>query len=120
MRNLIKKNPKYSKRINYDALKDLFVDINGPPSNTIHTILGDEDKDADLFVMDDDKSDGEGLGLPTVVVEEAGSVAVELLTEARQIKPRNLANDVDIYDEASDEEKDDEVVGWDDIYEQEV
>ena len=120
MRNLIKKNPKYSKRINYDALKDLFVDTNGSPSAKANTILRDEDKDADLFVMDDDKSDGEGLSLPTVVVEEAGSVAVGLLTEGRQTKPRNLVDDVDIYDEASDEEKDDEVVGWDDIYEQEV
>lgn len=120
VRNLIKKNPKYSKRINYDALKDLFVDTNGSPSAKANTILRDEDKDADLFVMDDDKSDGEGLSLPTVVVEEAGSVAVGLLTEGRQTKPRNLVDDVDIYDEASDEEKDDEVVGWDDIYEQEV
>ncbi|KAG2002253.1 transcription initiation factor IIB, variant 3 [Coprinopsis cinerea AmutBmut pab1-1] len=32
VRNLIKKNPKYSKRINYDALKDLFVD-GGPASS---------------------------------------------------------------------------------------
>ncbi len=119
VRNLIKKNPKYSKRINYDALKELFVDTTGSPSHKGNTML--RDVDADLFVMDDDKSDGEDLSLPTVVVEEeTGSVAARPLIEVRQTKPRNLADDVDIYDEASDEEKDDEMVGWDDIYEQEV
>ncbi|KAF8954879.1 Brf1-like TBP-binding domain-containing protein [Flammula alnicola] len=111
VRNLIKKNPKYSKRINYDALKDLFVE-----------------NDADLYTMDDDKSDGEGvLGMPTVIVEEEpGTVALKPASEPTKSRKKGVLalQDMDMdadgeADEGSDEDKDEDI-GWEDAYEQEV
>ena len=52
VRNLLKKNPRYSKRINYDALKDLFT--HEAPGKAL-----DELKDGALYTIDD-KSDGDG------------------------------------------------------------
>ena len=73
VRNLIKRNPKYSKRINYNALKDLFTDDGAAfqmPAGD-----GEEGKDDDegalLYTMDD-KSDGEGM----LVVDEPGGGGV--------------------------------------------
>ncbi|KAA1477040.1 BRF1-domain-containing protein [Dentipellis sp. KUC8613] len=63
VRTLLKKNPKYSKRINYDALKDLFGEEGAAPE--------EESKDVDLDVgglyrmPTEDKEDD-------VVVEEGG------------------------------------------------
>ncbi|KAF9013414.1 hypothetical protein BDQ17DRAFT_1343383 [Cyathus striatus] len=110
VRNLIKKNPKYSKRINYDALKDLFVDSGGLPSIAADMTTGIDDKDdADLYTMSlDDKSDTEGMSM--VIVEEAGTVSgapVQL----------PLGLDADGY---SEDEKGDDDIEWDDPYEQEV
>ena len=69
--NLLKNNPKYSKRINYDALKDLFVQSGCLPSMAANMTAGDDDKDdADLYTMDYDKNDGEGVLMPTVIVED--------------------------------------------------
>ena len=65
MRNLIKKNPKYSKRINYNALKELFTDEG--PSFQLPGANDDKDDDGGLYTMDD-KSDGEGM----LIVEEGG------------------------------------------------
>ena len=78
MRNLIKKNPKYSKRINYNALKELFTD-EGP---SFHLPGADDDKDDDggLYTMDD-KGDGEGM----LIVEEGGGG----VGQARQIKSKS-------------------------------
>ena len=70
VRNLIKKNPKYSKRINYNALKDLFTDDGA----SFHMPTGDDNKDDDetqLYTIDD-KSDGEGM----LIVEESGGGGV--------------------------------------------
>ena len=69
MRNLIKKNPKYSKKINYNALKELFTD----DGSSFQMPGGDEDKDDDghLYTMDD-KDDGEGM----LIVEEEGGGGV--------------------------------------------
>lgn len=66
VRNLIKKNPRYSKRINYDALRDLF-DGSGPADI-------DEKIDAEggLWRLDPDEEDQE---MPAgVVIEEGGGV----------------------------------------------
>ena len=120
VRNLLKKNPKYSKRINYDALKDLFIQGGGAPSFTANMTLGNDDKDdEDLYTMDD-KSDGEGMYMPTIIVEEEpGTVAGAPPSAAgRKEGGRLLRNDME--DEASDDEKGDEDLGWDDVYEQEV
>ncbi|KAF9524769.1 hypothetical protein CPB83DRAFT_860671 [Crepidotus variabilis] len=127
VRNLIKKNPKYSKRINYEALKDLFVDTGGSRSVATNMTNGDDDKDdADLLVMDDDKSDGEGLNMPTIIVEEEpGAVVVHSIPAEHEISGKakkrvlEMDDEMGIYGEGSDEEKEDDV-GWEDAYEQEV
>jgi transcription factor IIIB subunit 2 len=111
VRNLIKKNPKYSKRINYDALKDLFVEA-------------DDEKDNDLYTMDSrDDMDANGM---EIVEEEGGAVG----TAAGKAKAKitdGEATDGNMDDEDADgeeegSEKGDEVIdtGWDDVYEQEV
>ena len=83
VRNLIKKNPKYSKRINYNALKDLFTD----DGSTFQMAAGDDDKEDDedtqLYTMDD-KSDGEGM----LIVEEAGGGGVG---QSRPAKSRSTS-----------------------------
>ena len=80
VRNLIKKNPKYSKRINYNALKELFTD----DGSSFQMPTGDDDKDDDgtLYTMDD-KSDGEGM----LIVEEDGGV----VGQARPAKSRSTS-----------------------------
>jgi transcription factor IIIB 90 kDa subunit len=105
VRNLMKKNPKYSKRINYDALKDLFVDG------------GDEKDDQQLYTMDE-KSDGEGM----LIIEEDGG-GVGLAAVQTFGKPRDVAEDgeVDLDAEADGSDKGDDIeVSWEDAYEQEV
>lgn len=101
VRNLIKKNPKYSKRINYDALKDLFVD--GPQAPSL------DDKD-NLYTIDD-KGDGEGM---IVLEEDGGGIA------SQRQAPREEQGGEGEDDES--EKGDDHVadVGWEDAYEQEV
>ena len=125
VRNLLKKNPKYSKRINYDALKDLFVQSGGLPSMAANMTTGDDDKDdADLYSMDDDKNDGEGVLMPTVIVEDEPD-AVLLTPMKESAKPRKKGilalEDADVDDEDSDDDKDgDDGIGWEDAYEQEI
>ncbi|KAI6045085.1 BRF1-domain-containing protein [Pisolithus marmoratus] len=104
VRNLIKKNPKYSKRINYDALKDLFAD--GSNSNPA---LNEKD---DLYSIDDKADDS------AVVIEEGdGGVGIQKL---RTRYPSPDADTEHLGDE--DSEKGDEVptLGWEDAYQQEV
>jgi transcription factor IIIB subunit 2 len=125
VRNLIKKNPKYSKRINYDALKDLFVDGGVPSSLPINTTLGvddkdDDDKDDGLYTIGlDDKSDGEGTGM-VIIQEEPGVVSVTPASGSRSNVPGleedNMNADAD-GDEGSEKGDD---LGWEDVYEQEV
>ena len=86
VRNLIKKNPKYSKRINYDALKDLFVDTNTPPSfsQSLKAISDDKDED-DLYTMSAEDENGEEGGASLVIIEEeAGSVATPSQPKSRK------------------------------------
>jgi len=121
LRHLVKKNPKFSRRLNYDHLKEL---IDGGHSPSISNTAIDDDKDeADLFTMDDDKSDGEGVINPAMIVEEEpGTVVSRAPTESttRRKNPSLPPEDVDIDDEGSEEEKDDDLLGWEDAYEQEV
>ncbi|KAL4068304.1 hypothetical protein V8B97DRAFT_888451 [Scleroderma yunnanense] len=104
VRNLIKKNPKYSKRINYDALKDLFVDGD-------RTIPNLDDKE-DLYSIDD-KTDGDGM----VVVEEGGG-GVGSQKQQRRGSPETDADHLD--EEASEKEDGIGDLTWEDAYEQEV
>ncbi|CAL1702951.1 unnamed protein product [Somion occarium] len=116
VRNLLKKNPRYSKRINYDALKDLFTDTGSPgpglltmPS-TPSTLgpSGFDDKDDEVY--HDDKSDGEGI--TTVVVEEGGG-GVGVVVKGKGVALEMEGEE----DEGSD--KGEEYAEWD-VYEQEV
>lgn len=59
VRNLIKKNARYSKRINYDALRDLF-DGAGPVEDEKLNV------DGDMWTMDANKED------EAVFIEEGG------------------------------------------------
>ncbi len=58
VRNMLKKNPKYSKRINYDALKDLF---DGDSLSLVPTNIDLDEKEDDMYhLSENEKSDGEG------------------------------------------------------------
>jgi transcription factor IIIB subunit 2 len=123
VRNLIKKNPKYSKRINYDALKDLFVDGGVPGSFKLPMNMGlgmDDKDDDDLYTIGaDDKSDGDG-GMGMVVIqEEPGTVSVAPVPAASGPRPRLPELEEDDVDADEGSEKGDDV-GWEDAYEQEV
>lgn len=74
-----------------------------------------DDKDDDLYTMDD-KSDGEGM---VVIEEEPGTVAVAPVP-ASASRPRVPGAEEDDPEEASDKEDVDDVVGWEDAYEQEI
>ncbi|KAG6901197.1 hypothetical protein C0995_015480 [Termitomyces sp. Mi166 len=125
VRNLLKKNPKYSKRINYDALKDLFVEGGGPPSIAAKMGLGEEKDEADLYTFGDDK-DEDGIGM-VIIEEELGSVAV---TPASSVPPRKIPGaesgenvDADVDADADADEGSDyggAEGGWEDAYEQEI
>ena len=109
MRNLIRRNPKYSKRINYDALKDLFVDGQQVPS------LDDKD---DLYTMDD-KSDGEGM----IVLEEGGGdIGSRRSASAIPLRREEQEEQADEGEYEESEKGDDHIVdvGWEEAYEQEV
>lgn len=107
VRNLLKKNAKYSKRINYDALKDLFVDGGNPNINL--------DEKSDLYSIDDKTEEG-------VIVEEGGG-GVGSQQSPRRSASRNdfpsAAHDGD-EDESDKGDTEDPFVGWDEVYEQEV
>ncbi|KZP13611.1 BRF1-domain-containing protein [Athelia psychrophila] len=96
VQNLIKKNPKYSKRINYNALKDLFVD---PDQKDPNDAIG-------MYTME-----GEG-----EVIEEGGAVQA---STAGDVTDGVMDDDAD-GEEGS--EKGDDIVGagWEDVYEQEA
>ena len=123
MRNLIKKNPKYSKRINYDALKDLFTDADTGSPVPLIKMSGTPDLDRgpdDEQEQEDDGgetdhgsvyplSDAEGI---SVIVEEGGGGVGD-----RKTQQRSAAEDDDLY--AEPEVGEDSYVEWDG-YEQEV
>jgi transcription factor IIIB subunit 2 len=110
VRNLIKKNPKYSKRINYDALKDLFVDGR-------QVVPSIDDKD-DLYTMDD-KSDGEGM---MVLEEGGGGIGSQRSVTTTRLPREEQEEQGDEREDEESEKGDDHVVdiGWEDAYEQEV
>jgi transcription factor IIIB subunit 2 len=117
VQNLLKKNPKYSKRINYDALKDLFIEGGGPPSFAATMGVSDEKDDAELYTFGDDKTEE-----TMVIIEDAGSVAVATPKRPTHGVAGGAEEDADVDaegEDASDDEKgDDQPFGWE--YEQEV
>ncbi|KAI0300116.1 hypothetical protein B0F90DRAFT_1668430 [Multifurca ochricompacta] len=102
VRTLLKQNARYSKRINYDALKDLFTD-------------GKDEKDDDgiLYTLDDKEEDA------SVVVEEGGG---RIGGHAGLIDGGDLQPDPDDADDGDGSEKGHDYVdgSWEDTYEQEV
>ncbi|OJT12006.1 Transcription factor IIIB 60 kDa subunit [Trametes pubescens] len=127
VRNLIKKNPKYSKRINYNALKDLFTDAGGSFQMPAGDDEDEDGKDEGLYTLDD-KDEGEGM---LIVEEGGGGVGQALPAKERSasivpgapvsVGAQNLleAADEDAEGEEDVEEKDDAYGEWDG-YEQEV
>lgn len=115
VQNLIKKNPKYSKRINYDALKDLFIEGGGPPSLAATMGVSDEKDDMDLYSFGDDKSEE-----AMVIIEDAGTVATskELIHETVGGAEEDVDADAEGEDASDDEKGEDQPFGWE--YEQEV
>ena len=111
MRNLIKKNARYSKRINYDALKDLFTD-DGPVK--LPMTPGPDDKDDNPLYTMDDRSDGESM----LVVEETGGGGVGMAPA--RVRSRSTSNTprqpVDVPIAEPDEDED--APGEDDIEEE--
>jgi transcription factor IIIB subunit 2 len=113
VRNLIKKNPKYSKRINYDALKDLFVDA------------GDEKDNDGLYTIDQRNGDADADGME-IIEEEGGAVGIMARKEnEKSVGGEETGGNLEDEDAEGEEEgsdKGEEVVdtGWEDIYEQEV
>ncbi|KAF8622040.1 hypothetical protein AX15_007325 [Amanita polypyramis BW_CC] len=123
VQNLVKKNPKYSRRINYNALKELFVDSGGLPSLTEAMTTGEDEKDdRELLEMDDGKDDAE----PQLIVEE-GTVGVVSATptnatgDTGQTLSGKHAFDEEDGEGESDDEKDEPInYTWEDAYEQEI
>jgi transcription factor IIIB 90 kDa subunit len=125
---MLKKNPKYSKRINYDALKDLFVD--GVDIGAFANMDDKTDKDEDLpleggdqtleglYPMDD-KSEGGG-DAPMVIIEENNAPVPP--NQPGNDDDKDADVDVDADADAEMDAEGDLDTGWGDDYgyEQEV
>lgn len=114
MRNLIKKNPRYSKRINYDALRDLF---DGAGPSTV-----DEKIDAEegLWRIDPDKED-EDIPAEVVIEEGGGGVGMSKPGTPKVTAPtvEGETETGDMEDDADGSEKGEDYTEWEG-YEQEV
>lgn len=123
MRNLIKKNPRYSKRINYEALRDLF-DGGGPAGAS--ALEEKMDADEGLWRIDQDKEDEDlDVGGGVVIEESGGAVGLTPKASTPGAAPRPSAATAEAVaelDEADAEgsEKGEEFVEEWDAYEQEV
>jgi transcription factor IIIB subunit 2 len=120
VRNLLKKNPRYSKRINYDALKDLFVDSGLPTLEvmdekdyTTHTgplvLTGIEGKRDDHGVAVFPNGELDCIGIPSD----------QLLGDPPDEPAVLDEGDLDAEGELDDESDRGECY-WEDAYEQEV
>jgi hypothetical protein len=102
---MVKKNPKYSKRINYDALAGLLA---GPLGVDVDK---DKDADAEMAIVDEDARDytppGARVAAPRAATEDVGKEPFELPEE-----------DEDEADDGKDDFGADG--GWEDAFEQEA
>lgn len=81
----------------------------------------DEDKDdGEIFTIEADKSDGEDLNMTTMIVEDEPGDVIKPLSEFDNRMGSNLGLADDIYEYASDEDKEGDLLGWEEAYEQEV
>lgn len=118
VQNLVKKNLKYSRRINYNALKELFVDSGGLPSLAETMTTGmDEKDDTELIQMEDGKGDTE----PQLIVEEGTVGVVSAVSTGATSDARKRGYDDEDGEGESDDEKDEPMnYAWEDAYEQEI
>ncbi|KAL5501199.1 BRF1 [Sanghuangporus vaninii] len=126
VQSMVKKSTKYSRKINYEALQNLFAsdtNVSGlvPPAEV------DLDEKEDYMYTFDDKSDGENM---TVVVEEGGG-GVGVAAKASSPKGDTLLKGLQAVSEPEGEEdgegeeielseKGDDEYAWDEEYQQEV
>ncbi|OCB90255.1 hypothetical protein A7U60_g2545 [Sanghuangporus baumii] len=123
---MVKTSTKYSRKINYEALQNLFAsDTN--VSNLVPPAEVDLDEKEDYMYTFDDKSDGETM---TVVVEEGGG-GVGVAAKASSPKGDTSLKGLQAVSEPEGEEdgegeeielseKGDEEYAWDEEYQQEV
>jgi transcription factor IIIB subunit 2 len=109
---MLKKNPKYSKRINYDALKGIF-DAPAPEEKSGYN-------DEALYMMDADKTDAtvDDDGAYTMDADKNDSSTMVVI-EDNTVPPSAHTRDGDD-DYLDDYVGSDKEEGWDDGYEQEV
>ena len=101
VRNLLKKNPKYSKKINYAVLDQFFKpEMSSTPDDVEEVEEEGGREEVELYRIDE-KDDGEG-----EVVEEGGEYQTPLRANP------------DYGDDEDD--KPEEYGGWEDVFEQEV
>ncbi|OCB90256.1 hypothetical protein A7U60_g2546 [Sanghuangporus baumii] len=126
VQSMVKTSTKYSRKINYEALQNLFAsDTN--VSNLVPPAEVDLDEKEDYMYTFDDKSDGENM---TVVVEEGGG-GVGVAAKASSPKGDTSLKGLQAVSEPEGEEdgegeeielseKGDEEYAWDEEYQQEV
>ena len=100
---MLKKNPKYSKKINYAVLDQFFKpEKSSTPDNAEEEEDEEEGKEEVELYRIDEKDDGEG----EEVVEEGGEYQTPL-------RPNPEYGD-------DEDDKQEEYGGWEDVFEQEV
>lgn len=104
VRNLLRKNPRYSKKINYAVLDQFFKPgKSSTPGDDDERDGGEEEGETELYQIDGmEKDDGEG----EEVVEEGGEYQTPLRTNPDY--------------EDDEDDKPEEYGGWEDVFEQEV
>ena len=104
VRNLLKKNPKYSKKINYAVLDQFFKPEKSSTPDDEDEQAGEEGMEEGLLYQMDGmgKDDGEG----EEVVEEGGEYRTPLRANAEY--------------EDDEDDKPEEYGGWEEVFEQEV
>lgn len=119
---MLKKNPRYSKRINYDALKDLLADAPGPrpeDKEGMYTLSDADKSEGEMEVIDEDAGGGVGVGVvPRKEVETKGRLARPEDADGygEEDAEGEVDEDVDVGSEKGDESFGD----WGEAFEQEA
>jgi transcription factor IIIB 90 kDa subunit len=120
VRTLLKQNARYSKRINYDALKDLFADAKDD-DEVLYTLEDDkEDDDVNFMLVEEGGGRVGGKCAPTA--NGVGGIGGGGSTGNNLIDASDLQPDPDDVDDGDASDKGDDFGdgGWEDTYEQEV
>ncbi|KIY49808.1 cyclin-like protein [Fistulina hepatica ATCC 64428] len=108
VKTLLQENARFSRRINYDALKGLFGDDSNNAQDDFKGTPTLDNQD-ELYTLDD-KSDGEGM----VVVEEAGGAVSSKPAAPDDDKDEGADSDED------EDHKTDMYPSWEEAYQQEL